>query len=201
MANADAAIDASSATIRPVSFTSRRHPLKTPGAGDIVVLEMLEGTALAAWVRESPSLFSYTMILTIHAIGLAIVVGVNTLIALRLLGFAKAFPLPVLPKLYGVVWFGFWINAISGCLLFIAEATKMATMLAFIGKLGFVAIGMVLVQVMKKRYFSDARNVDAGIVTPMARKLAWASLFCWYMALIVGRLTGYPDLVTSWFGI
>ena len=60
---------------------------------------------------------------------------------------------------------------------------------------------MVLVQLLNKRYFSDARNVDAGIVTPMARRLAWASLACWYMALIVGRLTGYPDLVDPWFGI
>lgn len=165
------------------------------------MLAQLERTDLAAWVRESPSIFSYTMILTIHAIGLAIVVGVNTLIALRLLGFAKGFPLPVLPRLYAVVWFGFGINAISGGLLFIAEATKMAVMPAFIGKLCFVFIGMVLVQVMRKRYFSDTQNVNAGIVTPVARKLAWASLFCWYMALIIGRLTGYPDLVTSWFGI
>jgi hypothetical protein len=176
-------------------------PLRTAGAGDSVVLEMLERTALAAWVRESPSIFSYTMILSIHAIGLAIVVGISTLIALRLLGFAKGFPLAVLPKLYAIVWFGFGINAISGGLLLIAEATKMATMPAFIGKLGFVALGMVVGQQLQSRYFSDSRSVSAGIVTPVARRLAWASLLCWYMALIIGRLTGYPDLVTAWFHI
>jgi len=38
------------------------------------------------WVRESPSIFAYTTILSLHAIGLAII-GIRTLIALRLLGF------------------------------------------------------------------------------------------------------------------
>jgi hypothetical protein len=166
-----------------------------------VLLEVLEKTDLAVWVRESPSIFSYTMILTIHAIGLGIVVGVSTLIALRLLGFAKGFPLPVVSKLYAIVWFGFGINAVSGGLLFIAEATKMATMPAFIGKLGFVALGMVTGQRLQSRYFSDTRSVNSGVVTPVARKLAWASLFCWYMALIIGRLTGYPDLVIAWLHI
>lgn len=169
------------------------------GAGDIVVLEMLEGTALAAWVRESPSIFSYTMILSVHAIGLAIVVGINTLIALRLLGFGKGIPLAVLPRLYSVVWFGFGINAVSGALLFIAEATKVAAMLSFLAKLGFVAIGMVIVQLLQSRYFNDTRSVEAGIVTPVARRLAWASLVSWSLALIIGRLTGYPDLVDAWF--
>ncbi len=162
---------------------------------------MLEGTALAAWVRESPSLFAYTMILSVHAIGLAIVVGISTLIALRLLGFARGIPLAVLPKMYPVIWFGFGINAVSGGLLFLAEATKMAVMVAFIAKLGFVAIGMVVGQLLQSRYFSDTQNVNAGIVTPVGRRLACASLVCWYVALIVGRLTGYPDLVTAWFHI
>lgn len=174
-------------------------PRGRPARGDIVVLEMLENTALAAWVRESPSLFAYTMILTVHAIGLAIVVGINTLIALRLLGFARGIPLAVLPRMYSVVWFGFVINAISGGLLLIAEATKMTLMVTFLAKLGFVAVGMVIVLLLQSRYFSDTRNVNAGIVTPVARRLAWASLAAWYMAVIAGRLTGYPDLVDAWF--
>jgi len=167
----------------------------------IIVLEALENNDLAAWVRESPSVFAYTGVLTVHAIGLAIVVGVNTLISFRLLGFAKGLPLTALRSTFGAVWFGFTINAVSGVLLFIAEATKMAVMPAFIGKMSFVALGMVVNHFMKSRYFSDTKSVQAGVVTPLARKLAWVNLVCWYLALITGRLTGYPDLVTSWFHI
>ena len=36
----------------------------------------IEGTALAAWVRESPSIWAYATILTLHTVGLAIVVGI-----------------------------------------------------------------------------------------------------------------------------
>jgi hypothetical protein len=171
------------------------------GGGDTAVLLELEDTALATWVRESTSLFAYTTVLTVHAIGLAVVVGVNTLIALRLLGFAPGIPLAGLRRLYAVVWFGFFINAVSGSLLFIAEARKMAEMPAFWGKIGFVAAGMIVAQLLQTRYFNDSRNVNSGIVTPVGRRLAWVSLACWYLALIVGRLTGYPDLVAAWFHI
>jgi hypothetical protein len=84
------------------------------------MLEALENSALAAWVRESPSIFSYTLVLSLHAIGLAIVLGTSTLIALRLLGVAPAIPIESLRRLQGFIWFGFVVNLVSGLLLFIA---------------------------------------------------------------------------------
>jgi hypothetical protein len=162
------------------------------------VLDYLQNLALADWVRSSPSIFAYTTVLTTHAVGLAIVVGVNTVIALRLLGVAPGIPLAGLPRLYGVVWFGFFINLASGFLLFIAEANSMAAMVAFWAKLTLVAIGMIVALLLKRLYFSDVAHVEAGIVTPVGRKLAIGSLVSWYLALIVGRLTGYPDLVSGW---
>jgi hypothetical protein len=164
------------------------------------VLETLENSDLAVWIRESPSLFSYTLILSLHAIGLAIVVGMSTLIALRLLGVAAGIPLAALRRFYPVIWFGFWINALSGALLFVAEARGMSAMPAFWAKLTFVFIGMILGQQIKKHCL-DGPGTAAGIVAPLGRKLAVASLVCWYLALIVGRLTGYPELVKNWFGI
>ena len=164
----------------------------------VAVLDYLQNMALADWVRSSPSIFAYTTVLTVHAVGLAIVVGVNSLIALRLLGVAPGIPLAGLPKLYGVVWFGFCINAVSGFLLFIAEAHNMAAMVAFWAKLTFVAFGMIIAVLFKRFYFADTASVQAGVVTRTGRNLAIASLACWYLALIVGRLTGYPDLVAGW---
>jgi hypothetical protein len=164
----------------------------------VAVLDYLQNLALADWVRSSPSIFAYTTVLTAHAVGLAIVVGVNTLIAMRLLGVAREIPLAALRKLYGAVWFGFGINLVSGFLLFIAEAHNMAAMVAFWAKLALVACGMVIAALLKRRYFADTASVNAGVVTRTGRNLAIASLVCWYLALIVGRLTGYPDLVAGW---
>lgn len=165
------------------------------------MLDYLQNLALAEWVRSSPSLGAYTAVLTAHAVGLAIVVGTNTLIDLRLLGVAKGIPLGGLRRLYGVVYVGFFINLVSGLLLFIAEAHTMAAMVAFWGKITFVAVGMIVGELLKKYYFNDVASVQAGIVTRIGRNLAIVSLVCWYLALIIGRLTGYPDLVNGWLGI
>jgi len=165
------------------------------------MLDYLQNLALANWVRSSPSIFAYSTVLTVHAVGLAIVVGVNTIIALRLLGIAPGIPLAGLRRLYSIVWIGFFINLVSGCLLFIAEAHSMAAMVAFWAKLFFVALGMIVAGLLKRLYFSDVASVQAGIVTRVGRNLAIVSLVCWYLALIVGRLTGYPDLVSGWLGL
>lgn len=165
------------------------------------MLETLENSGLAVWVRESPSIFSYTLILSLHAIGLAIVVGTSVIIALRLLGFATGVPLVALRKLQTFIWAGFCVNLISGLLLLIAEATKMAVMPAFIGKILFVIVGMVVGVRINKLVLNDPQAIASGEVPPAARTLAKVSLACWLFALIIGRLTGYPELVTEWFGI
>lgn len=165
------------------------------------MLATIENTAIAAWVRESPSIFGYTLVLSLHAIGLAIVVGTNTLVALRVLGFARGIPLGTLRHFYRTIWFGFAINAISGVLLFAASATKMSSMPAFWAKIILVAIGMVAALRLKARFLDDADATAAVIAPTGARQLAWLSLGCWYLALISGRLTGYPELVKIWFGI
>ena len=165
------------------------------------MLDYLQNLALAEWIRSSPSIMAYTFVLSAHAVGMAIVVGINTIIALRLLGVAKAIPLASLPRLYGVAYTGFVINLLSGLMLFIAEAHAMSAMMLFWGKLAFVFLGMIVSELLKKYYFKDVASVQAGVVTRVGRNLAIVSLVCWYIALIVGRLTGYPDLVNGWLGI
>jgi hypothetical protein len=77
----------------------------------------------------------------------------------------------------------------------------MAAMVAFWAKLALVALGMIVAQLLKRFYFADLASVQAGVVTRAGRNLAVLSLVCWYLALIVGRLTGYPDLVSGWLGL
>ena len=119
------------------------------------MLQTIEDLSIGVWVRESPSIFAYTLVLSLHAIGLAIVLGLNWLIALRLLGVAKAIPLTALRSFYGTIWFGFVINAVSGVLLFIASATNMGVMHVFWIKMAAVATGMIVSLRLKARYLND----------------------------------------------
>ena len=86
-------------------------------------LVSLEQTAFAAWVRESSSLWAYPTILILHTIGLAFLVGINAAIDLRIAGFGSGEPIAPMEKLFPVMWIGFWINAVSGLALTIADAT------------------------------------------------------------------------------
>ncbi len=163
------------------------------------MLELLESSALAVWVRESPSIFAYTLVLSLHAIGLAIVVGLSTLIALRLLGKAPAIPLAALSRLYPVLFCGFLINVLSGLLLFFAAATTMGTMPAFWIKMTLVFAGLGLGMRIKHRYI-DTAEVANEVAIPGARRLAVLSLTCWLCALVAGRMISYPHLLASLFG-
>ena len=85
------------------------------------MIDAIENSAYAVWVRESPSIWAYTTILSLHAMGLAIIVGINTVVALRLLGFVPDIPVAKLRQLYPWMYLGFTINAFSGLSLLAAK--------------------------------------------------------------------------------
>lgn len=165
------------------------------------MLEAIENSAIATFVRESPSLFGYTAVLSLHAIGLAIVAGVNTVVALRLLGVASDIPLRPIRKLFPLMYTGFWINALSGVALLAANASGMLTNVMFYIKMVFIVFAVVVMRVMRHTVFSDAALSADVRDAALGRRLAVVSLVCWFGAIVSGRLTAYPYFVATWFGI
>jgi hypothetical protein len=163
------------------------------------LLQWFEATAAATFVRESPSLAGYTLVLSLHAMGLAIVVGVNTVIALRLLGVAPSIPVAPLIKLFPLMYVGFTINAISGTLLFLANAVNDGTSLMFLTKMIFVILGIVSIELLRANVFNKGAG-EGPSLPPRTKLFATFSLVCWSVAIVAGRLTEYPYLVSSWFG-
>jgi hypothetical protein len=76
------------------------------------VFEWLETTALAIWVGES--LWGYPIMLGMHAIGLAIVVGIFVMLDLRMLGVVRGVSFTAFLSLYRLAWIGLLFNALSG---------------------------------------------------------------------------------------
>jgi hypothetical protein len=165
------------------------------------MLEWVEGTWIATFVRESPSIFAYTLVLSLHAMGLAIVVGVNTSISLRLLGVARGIPVAPLLKLFPVMYIGFTINAISGFGLFAARATNLIGNTMFLLKIGFVALGVVSIELLRAKVFNDRGLMAGGAIPSNAKVYAYFSIACWGAALITGRLTAYPNFVVTLLGL
>ena len=102
----------------------------------------LEGTGLATWVRESPSLWAYPTILTLHTVGLGIVVGASAVVDFRLLGYARRVRLVDLSPLFGLMAWAFLLNAATGMLLFIADATTKSRQPVFYIKLSLIFIAL-----------------------------------------------------------
>src|SRR5262245_43141321 len=104
----------------------------------------LEATSLSVWVRESTSVFAFPGILSAHAIGMGLAAGINTAFALHVLGVAPGVPTQELRRFVPIMWFGFWLNAVSGVLLLIAYPTKALTNPVFYVKLTLIALAMGL---------------------------------------------------------
>lgn len=136
----------------------------------------LEATGLSTWVRESDSLWAFPGILSIHALGMGIVAGLNSAFALRILGVARQVPFAEMKRFLPVMWFGFWINAISGVLLLAAYPTKALTNPMFYVKLAFIALAV---------------TAAVKAVPKESKTWAWASLGGWTAAIAAGRLLAY----------
>lgn len=170
------------------------------------MIDAIENSAFAIWVRESPSLFAYTAILSLHAMGLAIIVGLNTIVALRLLGVVPSIPVAELRKLYPWMYVGFTVNAISGLMLLASNLSNDLGNWMFITKLAFIVLAMVNLELTRARVFDSPallQPTGAGAVAipAGAKSFAVASLVLWTGAIIAGRLTEYPYFVRSFFGL
>lgn len=146
----------------------------------------LEMTSVATWVREGESLWAFPTVLTMHTFGLGLLVGCAAVVNLRLLGIGWRAPLAAFRSLFPVMWMGFWLNAITGSLLFMAQASNRGASLFFGAKMLFVAVGVASTMLIKRRVF-DAPP-DAAVP---ARPLAMVSFVAWIAAITAGRLLAY----------
>jgi hypothetical protein len=157
------------------------------------LLRAIEDSGFGIWVRESGSVWSYPTIIFLHAVGLTFVAGVNAALDLRLLGFAPRLPVASMAGLFPVMWIGFWINALSGVALLIADASTMMVSWVFWVKMAAIALAVINLIFIRRLMFVDVPEwmTRRNIVPARVKLLAGTSLFFWTTALTAGRLTAY----------
>ncbi len=159
------------------------------------ILESLETTPIALWVVES--LYGYSICLSLHIVGLAIVVGIFTMRDLKLMGMFDGITATSFLSLSKFAWIGFLINAVSGILLFSPDARWFLTskpFLIMIVMIFFAATVSAIIQnKLRVSLASGNDNTDGSFKT-----LAMVSLFFWMGAIVSGRLIAYlsPDRYT-----
>jgi hypothetical protein len=130
--------------------------------------------------------------LSVHAFGLALTVGVLLAIGLRLLGFYATIPLTSLGGLLGLAWVGIVLNTITGVSIFMTRASQYISDVPFIVKMVFVVLGSISLAVMQRVLSRDAPGWQAaGHVPALGRRVALSSMLFWTAAVVTGRLIAY----------
>jgi hypothetical protein len=130
----------------------------------------------------------YPSMIALHALGMAIMVGLSLLLDMRLLGWFSGIPLAALQRFFGLAWLGFGINFLSGSALFSAQATSYIVDWVFMTKMTLVLLGAITAGILQPAVVKagPAMQVSGGM-----RALAGLAIVIWIIAIIMGRLTAY----------
>jgi hypothetical protein len=156
----------------------------------VSTFEWIEQSDLAILVAES--LWGYPIMICLHAIGLAVVVGTLVMVNLRIFGLFKGIPFSVLRSLMRLAWAGFVINLLSGSALFSAQATVFIENVPFLIKLPSIFLALIVAGIMQNQLQKNAAAWDSETPVNMTTKaLAACSIMLWLTAIVAGRLTAY----------
>lgn len=169
------------------------------GAG---FLWWLQESGFGVWVAEST--WAYPIILTLHTVGLALLVGTTAFVDLRVLGVGSGVPIGPLRTLSPVRWLGLSVNVLSGAALFVAAAAEKGAQTIFYVKLSLIALALLTDGRLRHLIFPGPIGDRAGRsatgpaliagdppITVEARGFAAASLLLWAGAIAAGRLMAY----------
>jgi hypothetical protein len=156
-----------------------------PRGAPVGFLVWLEATGLAEWVRSSNA--GYPSMIALHAVGMAVMVGLSLLIDLRVLGWFAGIPLQALQRFFGLAWLGFGINFLSGSGLFSAQATSYIVDWVFMTKMTLVLLGAITAAILQPAI----AKAGPGGVSGGTKAVAGFAIVFWVVAIVMGRLTAY----------
>ena len=158
-------------------------------------LESIENSGFSTYVRETSTWPAYSTVLALHTFGMAFLVGLSGVIALRVLGVVPELPMKPLKKLMPWVILGFWVNAITGVILTSLAIVSFSRNWDYFVKLAAIAVAITSLVKMRKYAFADPNAPDDAPASPVAKRWAKLMLFFWFIAVLAGRLTAYATYI------
>ena len=159
---------------------------------------MIPVDAIAAFGRDSGihgfmnTAWGWPTIESVHFLALAVLLGTVGLFDLRVLGLARAIPMPALHRFvpFGVAAYA--VNAATGFMFFVSAPDQYAWNPAFRLKLLCMAIAGVNVAVFYGAFARGLRDTGPGADASAAVKVVAAvSLAAWIGVITFGRLITY----------
>jgi hypothetical protein len=154
------------------------------------VLTGLENSQFSALMRTE--LWGWPLALALHELGTAVVLGFIFIICLRLLGIFETIPYTSLTRLFPVIWAALVLQFLTGFVLWITKPTQYVADAAFLLKLLFIVVGIVLMSYLYGFIKREAASWEAsGAVSSDGIRFVAPSLLAWCVVLVAGRLTAY----------
>ena len=151
-------------------------------------LEWLQDLPFSMWIAGSESLLSFPLVLFLHSVGMGLSAGSAYVVCMRLVGVGRPLPVSSLRIFFKIFWGGFFLNLVTGSILFAAHATTTGYVPMYYAKLALIAVGMVLSVPIRK--FVDGQVSD-GVIPPRVKALSVLSLIVWTGVITTGRLIAY----------
>ena len=156
----------------------------------MALLRWLEETRFSDWVLTS--MIGFPLMLSLHAVGMAISVGLLIVLNLRLLGLFRVISWSFMLRALGLVWLGLCVNFFSGVALFLPRGAEYVRDPAFITKIFLICVGVSITCYLRKILASQSElwHVNRG-APPRLRFCAVISIFVWFGTIMSGRLIAY----------
>ena len=156
----------------------------------MATLQWLESTAFSDWVLTS--ITGFPLMLSLHAVGMAVSMGLILVMDLRLLGFFDFISYRFIRRALLLAWTGLTVNFLSGTALFVPRGVEYVGDPAFLTKMTLIVLGLANTAWLHRTLLERSEGWGEGAVESQAvRAIATASMFIWFGALMSGRLIAY----------
>lgn len=152
-------------------------------------LAYLQASAVSEWL--SISMLGFPTLIALHSVGMAVVVGLSLMVALRLNGIIAGIKVEHVPKFLTIAVWGFVLNFLTGLALFITRGPEYITSYIFLVKMLLVIISAVILFWLRKHLMSRESTTEVLATDRIARSLSVIAAVLWFGAVIAGRLIAY----------
>lgn len=152
----------------------------------------LEQSQVGQFVRVTPYL--YPVLMSLHVLGIAVMVGPAFLVDLRLLGLGRnsVKVTTVMRLLLPVSHVGFAIVAVTGAAMFTGIVYVISRSAAAPWKFGLILLAAINILIFHKVVYRSVGAWDSNSKTPVAAKVSAAiSMVCWTGVIFGGRFLSY----------
>lgn len=130
-------------------------------------------------------------LMALHSVGMAVVVGLSLMVALRLNQVFTGLGARHIPRFLSIAAWGFALNLMTGLGIFISRATEYLDSFVFMLKMLLVVISAAILFWLRRHLKLVESTTGVLVADRSAKCMAFVSVATWFGAVITGRLIAY----------